>query len=134
MKKILSLVLIIAMVMTIAIGCSNDKSKFEDGVFSAEGELDENGWKPKITIKVEDGKIEDVDYDEIDDQGLLKSEDEEYSETMESVSGITPKDAYEQLEKALKSSQDVDKIDAVAGATGSSEQFKSVAKEALKTK
>ena len=134
MKKIISLVLIIAMLMAVVIGCSNDKSKFADGVHTAEGELDENGWKPSITITVKDGKIEDVDYDEVNDQGMLKSEDEDYAATMESVSGITPEDAYEQLEKALKSSQDVDKVDAVSGATGSSEQFKKVAKEALKSK
>lgn len=119
--------------MTIAIGCStgDSKAKFEDGVYNAEGDPDERGWKSIITITVEDSKIEDVDYDEINDDGLYKSEDEEYAESMKSATGVAPEEAYEQLEDSLESSQDIDKVDGVAGATGSSEKFKQVAKEAL---
>lgn len=133
MKKILSLILVLAMIMTVAIGCTeeNNGAKFEDGVYTAEGEPDERGWKSIITITVEDGEIKEVDYDEINDDGLYKSEDEEYEEAMKSASGVSPEEAYEQLEDALESTQDVDEVDAVAGATGSSEMFKELAKEAL---
>lgn len=134
MKKALSLVLIIAMVMTIVIGCSSDKVEFEDGVYSAEGAIDDKGWKPTIIITVEDGKIEDVDYDEVSEDGSKKSDDDEYAKSMKAVSGISPEEAYEQLEDDLESSQTVDKVDAVSGATGSSEQFKNLANEALKIK
>lgn len=131
MKKIVSLVLIFTMVMTIAIGCSDNKAELADGVYSAEGEFDERGWKSTITITVENGKIEDVDYDEVTEDGSKKSEDDEYAQSMKGVSGVTPEEAYEQLEDALESSQNVDKVDAVSGATSSSEQFKNLANEAL---
>ena len=134
MKKIISLVLIFTMVITVAIGCTNDKAELADGVYSAEGEFDERGWKSIITISVEDGKIEDVDYDEVTEDGAKKSEDDEYAESMKAVSGVTPEEAYEMLEDSLESSQNVDKVDAVSGATSSSEQFKNLANEALKNK
>lgn len=131
MKKILSFVLVLTVIMAMAIGCTSGGADYEDGVYSAEGEPDDRGWKSTITITVEDGKIEDVDYEEVNEEGLPKSEDEEYAESMKDVSGVSPEEAYEQLESGLKSSQDVDQVDAVAGATTSSEQFKTLAKEAL---
>ncbi|MBC8589616.1 FMN-binding protein [Wansuia hejianensis] len=49
-----------------------------------------------------------------------------------SYTGTTPAKAYEQLEDALVKTQNPDEIDAVSGATGTSEGFKALAKEALK--
>ena len=50
---------------------------------------------------------------------------------MKKETGISPEEAFQKLEKELKSSQDVDKVDVVSGATSSSNEFKSLAKEAL---
>ncbi len=50
---------------------------------------------------------------------------------MEGASGVSPENAYEQLEDSLIKTQDPDKIDGVSGATSSSESFKKLAKEAL---
>lgn len=131
MRKILSFVLVLTLIMAMAIGCTSKDMDYEDGVYSAEGEVDDRGWRPTMTITIKDGRIEEVEYDEVNEEGLYKSEDEEYGESMKGASGVSPEEAYEQLEGVLVSNQDVDKVDAVAGATTSSEQFKELAKEIL---
>ena len=130
-KKFLAFALILTLVFTVAVGCTTEEAGLEDGTFTAEGELDDHGWRPEIEIVVENGEITSVTYDEINEEGQLKSEDDEYSDSMEGVSGVRPADAYEELENDLISSQDVDQVDAVSGATSSSETFKALAKEAL---
>lgn len=131
MKKFLVLGLVLVLVLTMAVGCSSDKAKYEDGTYTAETEFDSNGYKGTIEIVVSGGKITSVDYDELNEAGDKKSEDAEYAEMMEGVSGITPAKAYDQLEKALISKQNADDVDLVSGATTSAETFKALVKEAL---
>lgn len=134
-RKTLIFGIVLILVLTMVVGCQQDsKVKYKDGNFTAESQPDERGWKGVIEIEVEDGKIVEVDYDEINEEGQKKSEDEEYVKAMEGASGVTPENAYEQLENALIKTQDPDKIDGVSGATSSSESFKRLAKEALKEK
>lgn len=104
-----------------------------DGTFNAEGEEDERGWKGQIDITVADGKISTVEYDEVNAEGKLKSEDEEYAKNMSAASGVTPAEAYKQLEDSLLEVQEVDKVEVVTGATTSSDMFKKLANEALST-
>lgn len=133
MKRILSLILILILSLSILIGCDKAADiKYEDGNYDAESDMDENGWKGVIDITVKNGKITKVKYNEVDKDQNKKTEDVEYSEAMENSSGISPKNAYDQLEEALINTQDPDKIDSVAGATSSSQQFKKLAEEALK--
>ena len=117
--------------LTLAIGCASDEVSYEDGTYTAEGELDDHGWMPRVEIIVENGEITSVDYDEVNEAGDLKSEDEDYSAAMEGVSGVRPSDAYEQLENQLLDNQDVDQVELVTGATSSSESFKALVNEAL---
>ena len=131
LKKFVSLSLIAILVLALVVGCTSDEAKFEDGTYTAESQPDERGWKGVIEIVVEGGEIVSVDYDELDEEGNRKSEDDEYAEAMKGASGVSPAEAYEQLETALVNRQDPDEIDLVTGATSSSEQFKSLAKEAL---
>lgn len=132
MKRVLSFGLLLTLVLSILVGCQqSNEVKYEDGNFTAETQPDERGWKSVIDITVKDGKITEVDYDEFNEDGERKSEDEEYAQSMEGASGVAPADAYEQLEDALVNTQSPDQIDAVSGATGSSEAFKELAKEAL---
>lgn len=135
MKKMLIVTLVLVLSVSILVGCQqSEKIKYKDGDYNTESDVDENGWKGKIDITVKDGKIDKVDYNEFDEKGNKKTEDLEYSENMENSSGIMPKDAFEQLEEALINTQNPDKIDAVAGATSSSEQFKELAEESLEIK
>lgn len=131
MKKFLVLGLVLVLVLTIAVGCSSDKAKYEDGTYTAETEFDDKGYKSVIEIVVSDGKITSVDYDEYNEAGDRKSEDAEYGEMMKGVSGTTPAEAYELLEDALIKRQNVDEVELVSGATTSAETFKSLVKEAL---
>lgn len=131
MKKFLALALVLTLILTMTVACTTDQAGFEDGTHTAEGEIDDHGWKPVIEIVVEDGQITSVDYDEYNEAGELKSEDDEYADSMEGVSGVRPVDAYEQLENNLINSQNVDQVDVVSGATASSEAFKNLANEAL---
>lgn len=131
MKKFLVLGLVLTLVLTIAVGCSSNEAKYEDGTYTAESQPDDRGWKGVIEIVVENGEITSVDYDEMNQEGSRKSEDEEYAASMKGVSGVSPSEAYEQLEDALISRQDVDEVDLVSGATSSAEMFKTLAKEAL---
>ncbi|HLS53330.1 MAG TPA: FMN-binding protein [Tissierellaceae bacterium] len=128
-KFIFIIFCVLSLVLTACTG--KDKIEYRDGSFDAEAEPDENGWKGQISIKVEGGKIAKVDYDEIDSAGEKKSKDTDYAKAMESSSGVTPADAFKQLEEALINSQDPDKIEAVSGATASSASFKKLAKEVL---
>lgn len=133
MKKLLLLGLIVILTISIIVGCAEKPAaaKFEDGSYSAESELDDHGWKGVIEITVKDGLITSVDYNEVNAEGQLKTEDTEYSDTMKSVSNISPAEAYEKLEASLVDQQDVDKVELVSGATGSAELFKELAKQAL---
>ncbi|MDK2788499.1 MAG: hypothetical protein PWP07_1744 [Epulopiscium sp.] len=103
----------------------------KDGTYTAEGEYDERGWKPVITIEVKDGKIAAVDYDEVNEEGASKQADEDYNKRMKEKVNIGPAEAFPQLEAALVEKQDVDAVDAVTGATHGSESFKEMAKKAL---
>lgn len=132
MKKVLLIALVLTLALTLVIGCtSNDEAQYEDGTYTAEGEPDERGWKGVVEIIVEGGEIVSVDYDEYNEANERKSEDEEYGSSMKNVSGISPTEAYEQLENALISRQDVNQVDLVSGATTSSKQFKALVNEAL---
>ncbi|MDR7870862.1 MAG: FMN-binding protein [Tissierellaceae bacterium] len=131
MKRLVLFGLVLTLVLTMAVGCTTDEAKYKDGTFKADGEMDERGWTPVVEVVVENGEIVSVDYDEYNEAGELKSEDDEYAESMKSVSGVSPAEAYKQLEDALVKRQDVDQVDAVSGATTSSEQFKELVKEAL---
>ncbi|NLY45006.1 MAG: FMN-binding protein [Tissierella sp.] len=132
MKRFLTLGLILTLVLTITVGCSTtEEAKYTDGTYTAESEVDDRGYKSVIEIVVENGEITSVDYDEFNEEGARKSEDEAYAENMKGVSGVAPAEAYEQMEEALIKRQNVDEVELVSGATSSAEMFKTLAKEAL---
>ncbi|WP_058486814.1 FMN-binding protein [Defluviitalea phaphyphila] len=107
---------------------------YTDGTYTAEGEPDERGWKPVITIEVKDGKIASVDYDEVnEEEGTTKQDNEEYNNLMKEKNGIGPADFFPQLESALVEKQDPEAVDVISGATHGSESFKEVAKKALES-
>lgn len=131
MNKRFSFILALTVLTALIVGCSSGKT-YENGVHSRESEFDERGWKSTLTITVENGKIKQVVYDEVDNEGVSKTTDAEYAKAMKEEEGVTPKETFEKLEKELISSQDIDEVDAVSGATTSSEVFKKLAKGALK--
>lgn len=112
-------------------GNLGDEATLADGTYNAESGPDDRGYSAAIDITVENGKISTVEYDETNAEGVSKTEDEEYSQNMKEKSGISPAEAYEQLEEQLIEAQNVDEVDVVTGATSSTEKFKELAIEAL---
>lgn len=117
MKKFFAMGLVLIIVLTTVVGCTSNEAQYKDGTYTAESEPDDRGWNSAIEIVVENGAIASVDYDEFNEEGDRKSEDEEYASSMKGVSGIAPAEAYELLEDALVKRQDVDEVELVSGAT-----------------
>jgi FMN-binding domain. len=118
MKKVFLGVLALLAAMVL-VACGGDEWK--DGTYKAEyKDFDDHGYKPYIEVTIKDGKITEVNYDEKAEDGTNKSEDENYGGGKMSVH---PKDVYEQLEKEAVEAQSAD-VEAVSGATSSSEKFK----------
>ena len=93
-----------------------------DGEYSAVSNEDENGWSVQHSITVENGEVTVSDFDYVNADGDLKSEDEEYNTMMEENSGVSSADATEELNAAFVESQSAD-VDVVTGATSTSEKF-----------
>lgn len=101
---------------------------FEDGTFElVEANYDENGWRAEFTIDVEDGEIVSSDYNEYNEQGTAKTEDESYQEAMAEQAGVGPQEYVEELNNQLVETQDAGQVDTVSGATASSEKFQEYA-------
>ena len=148
MKKLLSVALTVLLVASLATACAPKAKEAQgstevppgeqpsglvlrDGTYSEKGEADERGWVPEITVTVSGGKITDVVYDEV--TGLKKSEDTGYHEYFKSQKNVDLLAVYDGLQKDLAAKQDVEKVDAVAGATATYNVFKELAAEALAT-
>lgn len=108
-----------------------EEARYEDGTYDAELEPDQRGWKSTVEVTVANGEITEVNYDEVDEDGNLKSEDEEYNERWREASGIAAPEAYEDLEAQLIATQDIEEVEVVTGATSSTNSFKEVVAKAL---
>lgn len=144
-KRILSLLAAAALATTVLVGCgskeeaNNDttnneasqESGLKDGTYTAKGEPDDKGNTASIEIEVKDGKIATVKYDEVSSEGVSKLDNEEYNTNMKAKAGTNPIEAFPALEASLVEKQDVASVDAVTGATSTSEKFKALAEQAL---
>lgn len=103
-----------------------------DGVYTASYDnFDSYGWKAQVEIEVKESKIANVKFDYVNKDGALKSKDEAYKAAMEPVAKISPEKAFNELQAALVTSQDAATVQAVAGATVSSNDFLALAAKAL---
>jgi major membrane immunogen (membrane-anchored lipoprotein) len=108
------------------------ESGLKDGTYTAaQDKYDDYGWKGQVTIEVKDGKIATVDFDYVNKDNKLKSEDQGYIKAMEDKVKVNLANAMVELEKALVGAQDVAAVNAVSGATASSNDFKALAEKAL---
>ncbi len=136
-RRIVSLLAVAALATTVFVGCgSKEEAKeagLKDGTYTAQGQPDDKGNTASIEIEVKDGKIATVKYDEVSSEGVSKLDNEEYNTNMKAKSGSNPIEAFPALEKSLVEKQDVASVDTVTGATHTSENFKTLAEEALKS-
>lgn len=104
----------------------------KDGVYKlTEKNFDTNGWKTYLNITVTGGKITKVDYNNINEEEKLKTEDDEYQKNMKKKTGVGPKEYVPQLSDALIEHQNTDGISVVSGATHSSHIFKMYAAQLI---
>lgn len=132
MKKTLIAMLSLCLVAMLFVACDNaaDTASFKDGTYKAAyAKADDHGWTDYLEVTVADGKITEVDYDSLNADGAKKSENDEYNNAMKNAGGKTwPSDFFPKLEKALIEKQNAENVDAVAGATSSSDSMKKLYK------
>ena len=103
---------------------AEEATGLQDGTYRAEYDKeDAYGWKAYVEITVADGKMTAVDFDYVNADGAVKSEDEAYNADMKAGSGVGPAEFTVALEESLLASQDPSQVDAVTGATSSSDEF-----------
>jgi sex pheromone cAD1 len=146
-KKLLSVILTLVFVLSLATGCGKKEEAAApapapapttteqpattpagpNGTFKAEADkADDYGWKAYVELTYENGKLTKVDADELKD-GKRKTEDAGYNDAMKAKTKITVTEAYEQLEKTYL---ETGKADVVAGATQTSNTFKTLVEKA----
>lgn len=147
MKKILSAVVALLLIASLAAGCgktttpsssTNQSSNTEnsiqyvDGTYKASFDyVDGHGWKPFLEVEVKDKKIVKVNFDYINPDGKLKSQDENYNKAMKAKAGTSPAEYTVKFNEGLVKTQNIDKVETVSGATHSFENFKQLAKALL---
>lgn len=145
MKRLLTILLIGIMAFSVS-GCGNknteedndknddtDKASYQDGVYHAEYDRkDARNWIPYVDITIEDNKISKAYYDYTNDAGDIRTNDENYTKNYSDANdGMTPREAFDKLGSQLVDKQDIQKVDAVSGATHSSRNFTELATAAL---
>jgi major membrane immunogen (membrane-anchored lipoprotein) len=95
----------------------------KDGSYIGSTPYDAFDYRHEVKIKILNGEIVEVDYNEVKKDGKGKQEDEEYCEEM-SVTGTTPAIAYPYMEEMLLTTQNMMEVDAVSGASYSLQRFR----------
>lgn len=102
----------------------NNLAKMEDGTYKLEEQNYSHNYRVAFSIEVKDGKITKSDYNYVDKDGNLKSDDAEYEKNMKAKEGTGPAEYIPALNKSLVDKQAPAEVDTVSGATNSSNQFK----------
>ncbi len=103
-------------------------AELQDGTYNLEEQNYNNGYRAVFSIEVEDGKITESNYDNVDEDGNSKKDDQEYNEAMEDESGVGPDEYIDTLNDEFVETMDDDEaspgdVEVVSGATHSSESF-----------
>ncbi len=136
MQRIIALIMSLLILVTVFVACDT-KVKITDGTYRVEmSEFDENGYKDFVEFVIKDGKVISIvanGYSEKD--GSLKTDSKDMQKSMESINGTYPEKFYRDLVNEYIGSGGT-KVDVIAGATMSSENFfklMEVAKNAAKS-
>lgn len=108
------------------------QAALKDGEYSlAEKNLGSTGWKTYIKMTVSGGKITNVDYNFLNADGQLKTDNKEYEKTMKEKSGTGPQEYIPALSQSLIDKQNAADVEVVSGATHSSHSFKMYAAQLI---
>ena len=114
--------------------------ELKDGTYEAKAEApDNNGFTDQVTLTVKDGKITEVKWEAVGEDGSTKSVLSEKGEYVMTEDGLTWKEQAEALAKAVVKNQSLDflkldeqgKTDAVSGVSISIGGFISLAEECM---
>jgi len=119
-KKIFALVLVAAFAVVAFAGCAK-KAAWTDGTYEGLSKVDDYGNLGHATVTIADGKITDVKYVELTPK------------TKDNYSYPTAVDAIDTMQAQLIQTGDISQVDAVAKATGTSDQLKEAVTNALAT-
>ncbi len=119
-NKIIALVVVFLLLF---VSCS--KKPLKDGVYSAESTADKRGSYAKVELVIKNQQIDNVKFISYDSKGNVKDEnygknsgnDEFYKKAQMAVKGI------KSYEEQINQKKDLNKVDAVSGATESFKQF-----------
>ncbi|WP_071394297.1 extracellular electron transfer flavoprotein PplA [Bacillus tuaregi] len=107
-------------------------AELKDGEYSlTEKNLSTSGWKTVFKMVVKDGQIVDPGYNNVNGEGKIKTEDEEYQKAMSEKTGVGPQDFIPALNNALIEKQNAGDIEVVTGATHSWHGFKIYANQLI---
>lgn len=107
--------------------------KYQNGEYYVIQKKDYKGWKTFLKIEVKNNKIFNVEFNKINKENKLVTENEEYNKKMKEKSGIDTIEYTKILEENfLKSNGNINQIDIIAGATHSVVEFKKMSKFLLK--
>lgn len=117
--------LVAALCIGLLAGCAKPKEKvFTDGTYKAEfAEFDSYGYKDFVEVKVESGVVTDIRYNGMNAEGHLKTEDLNYESDMQSLQDTWPVKYTTDLQNQYLEKQGIAGVDALAGATYSSDSF-----------
>lgn len=102
-------------------GCGSNKMK--DGYYTAEMAEFSHGWKEYVCIQVKDDTIVSAEYNAKDASGFIKAWDNEYMRNMGTVCGNYPNQYTREYVRQLIEGQKDTKVDIMAGATSSGNNF-----------
>ena len=131
MKLNLTSAIAAGLMAALLVGCGGGFPRESANTRVAADTFDEHGWQGRIALTFEDGKIKSVVFDEFDKGGRAKTRDAAYARQMEPASGTTPARVAAELQQRLVAAQDPQQVQAVTGATTTSDRFKKLAREAV---
>lgn len=117
-----SIILSMVMFVLLMSGCGG---KMKDGYYTAETAEFSHGWKEYVCIQVKDDTIVSAEFNAKNESGFIKAWDNEYMRNMssKSESGIYPNKYTREYVQQLIDGQKDTKVDILAGATHSGENF-----------
>ena len=134
MRKIIQTVAIVA-AAGIFFSCAKAPA-YKDGTYTAVSEKDDWGGWADVSITVQDKKIVDCSFVSYDKNGVVKDKTYGMQDGQIKNAGLykIAQDSVESSKKypeSLVETQDIDKVDAVSGATVSHQLFQDAVKKAL---
>ena len=120
MKKFISIILVLTAIF--ALSACDAAADIKDGKYRAEFDsFDDYGYKDFVEITFLNGEVTEVTMDAVSEtDGSMKSQSDEYRESMEGLSGTYPAKYYQDLINQYVESGDSSGVLVVAGATSTS--------------